>query len=74
MVIPEPSYEVIDGKRQSAREVYEKRRKKKSEKDDKKGTAGKATSARTSDVRSKNPISLLKQMAERFGVKNLSKR
>ena len=57
--------EVEDGKRISAFEVYEKKRKKKGhgkekEKPEKEGN--------------QNPVRLLKEMAKKFGVKNMVKR
>ena len=71
--IPEPSYQVSNGKKQSALEVYQSR-KVKSGKGIKK-EAQKTTSTNRSDgLRSKNPVTLLQQMASRFGVRNLSKR
>ena len=71
--IPEPTFEVRDGKKQAAREVYDKKRKRKSGKEDKKETQ-KTAPSRPNELRSKNPVALLRQMALRFGVKNLSKR
>ena len=71
--IPEPIFELRDGKKQAACEVYDKKRKRKSGKGEKKETQ-KTASSRPNELRSKNPVALLRQMALRFGVKNLSKR
>ena len=71
--IPEATFEVRDGKRQAAYEVYNEKRRTKSGKGNKKETQ-KTASNRPSKLRSKNPVTLLQQMDLRFGVKNLSKR
>ncbi len=67
--IPEPTYSVHDGKKQSAFEVYGNKKKKKGTKEGKKGPA-----IPTDQPRTKNPVVLLQQTASRFGVKSLVKR
>lgn len=66
---PETTFEVRHGKKQAAFEVYEKKRKKKG-----KETKQEAVSSQPDQRITRNPIVQLRQLASRFGVKNLAKR
>ncbi len=57
--------DIEDGKRISAFEVYEKKRKKKSQGKEK---------AKPEVGQTRNPVKLLQEMAKKFGVKGLAKR
>ena len=65
--IPESSFQVNDGKKQSVFEVYQKGKVKDGKKEAQKTT-------RSDEMKSKNPVTLLQQMGSRFGVRNLIKR